>query len=73
MSEILIEAVHLKKFFPTSRGTLHAVDDVSFSIEKGKTMGVVGESGMRKIHPGQNPCCSFMNLRKGRFFFVENR
>lgn len=53
MSEILIEAVHLKKFFPTSRGTLHAVDDVSFSIEKGKTMGVVGESGCGKSTLGR--------------------
>lgn len=53
MSEILIEAVHLKKFFPTSRGTLYAVDDVSFSIEKGKTMGVVGESGCGKSTLGR--------------------
>ena len=60
MSEILIEAVHLKKFFPTSRGTLHAVDDVMLFqiIEKGKTMGVVGESGCGKIHPGQNPAAA---------------
>ena len=31
---------HLKKYFNTPKGMLHAVDDVSFSIEKGRTMGV---------------------------------
>ena len=41
----LLEVKHLKKYFPTPRGMLHAVDDVSFSIEGGKTLGVVGESG----------------------------
>ena len=44
MSAIL-EVEGLKKYFQTSSGTLHAVDNVSFSIEKGKTLGVVGESG----------------------------
>ena len=39
----LIEVQHLKKYFPTARGQLHAVDDVSFTIERGTTMGVVGE------------------------------
>lgn len=53
MSEILLEAVHLKKYFNTSGGTLHAVDDVSFSIPKGKTMGVVGESGCGKSTLGR--------------------
>lgn len=41
----LIEVQHLKKYFDVPNGTLHAVDDVSFKIEKGTTMGVVGESG----------------------------
>jgi ABC-type oligopeptide transport system ATPase subunit len=44
----LIEARNLKKFFDTPRGMLHAVDDVSLSIDKGKTLGVVGESGCGK-------------------------
>lgn len=44
----LIEVQHLKKFFDVPNGTLHAVDDVSFKIEKGTTMGVVGESGCGK-------------------------
>lgn len=44
----LIEVSHLKKYFDVPGGTLHAVDDVSFRIEKGTTMGVVGESGCGK-------------------------
>jgi len=49
----LIEVQHLKKYFPTPKGALHAVDDVSFSIEKGHTMGVVGESGCGKSTLGR--------------------
>ena len=45
----LIEVKNLKKYFQVGSGkTLHAVDDVSFKIEKGTTMGVVGESGCGK-------------------------
>lgn len=42
MSENILEVRHLKKYFPTKRGLLHAVDDVNFSIKKGTTMGLVG-------------------------------
>lgn len=48
-----IEVKHLKKYFPVKAGMLHAVDDVSFRIEKGKTMGVVGESGCGKSTLGR--------------------
>ena len=48
----LIEVQHLKKYFDVPNGTLHAVDDVSFKIEKGTTMGVVGESGCGKFTLG---------------------
>lgn len=53
MSAPLLEVKNLKKYFPTGRGTLHAVDDVSFSIEEGKTLGVVGESGCGKSTLGR--------------------
>ena len=53
MAEKLLEVKHLKKYFDTPRGKLHAVDDVSFSIEKGKTLGVVGESGCGKSTTGR--------------------
>ncbi len=52
-TETLIELRNLKKYFATSRGALHAVDDVSLTILKGKTMGVVGESGCGKSTLGR--------------------
>ena len=45
MSEELLKVQNLKKFFQTPGGSLHAVDDVSFSINEASTLGVVGESG----------------------------
>ena len=53
MSTPMIEVKHLKKYFETPKGTLHAVDDITFKIEKGKTMGVVGESGCGKSTLGR--------------------
>ena len=53
MSDKLLEVKNLKKYFKTSKGLLHAVDDVSFTIEKGKTLGIVGESGCGKSTTGR--------------------
>ena len=53
MGEVLLECKHLKKYFSVPNGMLHAVDDVSFSLEKGKTLGVVGESGCGKSTLGR--------------------
>ena len=49
----IVEIEHLKKYFKTSRGMLHAVDDVSLSIQTGKTIGLVGESGCGKTTLGR--------------------
>ena len=53
MAENLIEVRNLKKYFSTPRGMLHAVDNVTFNIEKGKTIGIVGESGCGKSTLGK--------------------
>lgn len=49
----LLEVEHLKKYFQVGAGVNHAVDDVTLSIEKGHTMGVVGESGCGKSTLGR--------------------
>lgn len=48
MSEIVLEVNHLSITFFTDRGRLPTVDDLSFRLEKGKTLGIVGESGCGK-------------------------
>jgi len=47
MSDCLT-VTNLKKHYPIRGGTLHAVDDVSFSLRKGESLGLVGESGCGK-------------------------
>ena len=67
MSELL-RVEGLKKYFKTPKGLLHAVDDVSFSIEKGKTLGVVGESGCGKSTLGR--CIiHLLDTTDGKIFF----
>lgn len=52
--ENLIEVVNLKKYFPVGKNaTLKAVDDVTFNIKKGETLGLVGESGCGKTTCGR--------------------
>jgi peptide/nickel transport system ATP-binding protein len=43
----------LKKYFHVAKGNLHAVDDISFDIHKGRTLGMVGESGCGKSTTGR--------------------
>ena len=51
--DIMIETIGLKKYFPVGKRLLHAVDDVNLRIEKGSTLGVVGESGCGKSTLGR--------------------
>lgn len=52
-NEYLLEVKGLKKYFKAGKGTLKAVDDVSFYIRPGETLGVVGESGCGKTTCGR--------------------
>lgn len=49
----LIEVENLKKYFKVNNGLLHAVDDLSFYINEGETLGLVGESGCGKSTTGR--------------------
>jgi len=49
----LLEVKNLKKYFKTGAGALHAVDDITFTLDEGKTLGVVGESGCGKTTLGR--------------------
>ncbi len=60
MSEVLLEVKNLKKYFPIKKSffgkaltNVKAVDDVSFTINKGETFGLVGESGCGKSTTGR--------------------
>jgi peptide/nickel transport system ATP-binding protein len=60
MTAPLLEVRNLRKYFPVRAGVLlrkvgdvHAVDDVSFTVERGKTLGLVGESGCGKTTVGR--------------------
>ena len=53
MSQPFIQVKNLKKYFETKKGPLHAVDDVTFDINKGETLGLVGESGCGKSTTGR--------------------
>ena len=64
----LIEVQGLKKYFKSGRGTVHAVDDVTFKIEQGTTMGLVGESGCGKSTLGRT-MIHLLDSTDGKIFF----
>ena len=53
MSDALVQVANLKKYFHVSAGALHAVDGLNFTINKGETIGIVGESGCGKSTLGR--------------------
>lgn len=64
----LLRIENLKKYFHTPNGVLHAVDDVSFVLNKGETLGVVGESGCGKSTLGRT-ILRLHEPTEGKIFF----
>ena len=64
----LLEVNNLKKYFKNPAGMLHAVDDVSFTLDGGKTLGVVGESGCGKTTLGR-VILHLIDPTAGKIFF----
>jgi len=64
----LLEVKNLKKYFKSGGGTLHAVDDINFTLEAGKTLGVVGESGCGKTTLGRS-ILHLLDITSGQVFF----
>lgn len=54
MADKILEVKNLVKYFKTKKGNVHAVDGINFSIERGKTLGIVGESGCGKSTTGRS-------------------
>ena len=75
MSDALVKVEHLKKYFPLMGGVfrkvigkVHAVDDVTFDIHRGETIGVVGESGCGKTTLGRT-ILRLLNPTDGKIIF----
>ncbi len=67
----LIEVKNLKKYFKSAAGMVHAVDDISFEIQKGETVGLVGESGCGKSTLGRT--LIHLNESTGGQIFYDGR
>ena len=70
MSESMVRVEGLKKYFSTARGLLHAVDDVTMDIEKGHTVGIVGESGCGKSTLGRT-IIHLLDKTDGKIFLED--
>ena len=67
--EVVLEVKNLKKYFPVGhKRVLKAVDDVSFTIHKGETFGIVGESGCGKTTCGKT-CTGILTKTDGQVFY----
>lgn len=76
--EVLVKVEHLKKYFPIKKGVVRrtagyvkAVDDVSFEVKRGRTMGLVGESGCGKSTTGR-VLLRLLDSTEGKIFFDGN-
>ena len=65
MAEPILEVQGLKKHFKTPNGILYAVDDVSFRLDQGKTLGLVGSQAAANPLPA-GPFCAWWSLPKAR-------
>ncbi len=69
--KVILDVSHLKKYFELGRGrTLKAVDDVSFQIHEGETLGLVGESGCGKTTCGRT-CLGMYNKSGGQVTYLD--
>lgn len=71
MNVPLIKTKGLKKYFKTPKGDLHAVDNVNITIQKGKTLGVVGESGCGKTTLGRL-ILRLLDATEGEILYEDN-
>lgn len=65
----LLQVEHLRQYF--NNNTFHAVDDISFSINKGEVFGLVGESGCGKTTTGRS-IIKLYNITGGKIYFDGN-
>lgn len=71
MSKEILKVSNLKKYFKTPKGMLHAVDDINFSLDEEKTLGVVGESGCGKSTLGRT-ILRLLEPTSGSVFFENS-